>query len=66
MRYLVLIILFVTGCNSVKKIEIIEVPSESKISSDGTIKRNDGPENAKRMKYYNSLQHRNFYKLRKN
>jgi len=50
------------SCRGVKKVEVIESPSVTKLNPDGTIKKNDGRENAKRMKYYNTLQHKNFYK----
>jgi hypothetical protein len=54
-----IIILF--GCKT-SKIEIVKQPSETKITPYGTIQPTDGKENAKRMKYYNSLQHKTFYK----
>ena len=62
MRFVILILLIFLSCRGVKKVEVVESPSDTKLNPDGTIKKNDGPENAKRMKYYNTLQHKNFYK----
>ena len=53
------------SCVSHKKyIETIEKPSLPTKDSRGLIKYNDGQENAKRMKYYNSLQHKRYYKIK--
>ncbi len=62
MRFTILILLIFLSCKSTKMVEYVESPSDSKLNPDGTIKKNDGPENAKRMKYYNTLQHKNFYR----
>ena len=62
MKLIILILLIFISCSGVKKVEVIESPSDTKLNPDGTIKKNDGPENAKRMKYYNTLQHKKFYR----
>jgi hypothetical protein len=58
----VIVILITFSCNNIKKMELIESPRASKIAPDGTIMMNDGQENARRMKYYNTIQHKSFYK----
>jgi hypothetical protein len=62
MKLTILILLIFISCSGVKKVEVIESPSVAKLNLDGTIKKNDGRENAKRMKYYNTLQHKSFYR----
>jgi hypothetical protein len=62
MRIILILFLFVFSCGPQKKIEIVESPNETKIASDGTIKYNNGEENARRMKYYNTIQHKSFYR----
>lgn len=67
MRNILILSIFIFGCRTQKKIELVELPGSTKIASDGTIKYNDGQENAKRMKYYNTIQHKSFYRhYRKN
>ena len=60
-----LIFLLLFSCKSTKKVECVESPKKTELTSYGTIKPTDGQENAKKMKYYNSLQHKSFYKNRK-
>lgn len=62
MRFIILILLIFLSCSGVKKVEVIESPSDTKLNPDGTIKKSDGRENKKRMKYYNTLQHKKFFK----
>lgn len=62
---ILLIFLLITSCKSTKSVEIIERPDKTETTSFGTIKSSTGPQNAKKMRYYNSLQHKNFYKPRK-
>lgn len=59
--FVILIICFLS-CKTPRKIDSVESPSQNKISKDGTIEKRSGEENAKRMKYYNTLQHKSFYK----
>ena len=61
MKYLFLIF-FISCSNQKKIIEIVEKPQLPKTDYRGLIKTNDGKENSKRMKYYNTLQHKKFYK----
>ena len=61
MRSIIIIYFFFLGCKTPKKYEEIESPSKTEIDNFGRIKPGDGPENAKKMKYYNSLQHKKFY-----
>jgi hypothetical protein len=53
------------GCKRVKQIEYVERPKTTERTIFGTIKPTNGPENAIKMRYYNSLQHKSFYKQRK-
>lgn len=62
MRFIILILLIFLSCSGVKKVEVIESPSDTKLNPDGTIKKSDGRENKKMMKYYNTLQHKKFFK----
>jgi len=62
MGYLIFILMLIIGCKSVETVEYLERPTKTKITPNGTIKPGDGPENAKKMKYYNSLQHKKYYK----
>ena len=62
MRIFIIIIILTSSCNNVKKIEVIESPRSNQIAADGTIKINDGQEKSRRMKYYNTIQHKSFYK----
>ncbi len=61
MRAIIIICLFFLTCKTQKKYEEVEIPSKTELDYYGRIKPGDGPENSKRMKYYNSLQHKKFY-----
>lgn len=61
LRYLFLIV-FISCTNQKKFVESIDKPQFPQTDYKGLIKTNDGKENAKRMKYYNTLQHNKFYK----
>lgn len=50
------------SCKTIKNIEYIESPKDTGLNPNGTIKQADGQENARRMKYYNTLQHKSFYR----
>ena len=62
---LILLFMLFSTCKSVVKVECIEKPSKPQLNKNGTIKSADGQENRRRMKYYNTLQHKNFYRRKK-
>lgn len=62
---LLLIFILFSTCKPVVKIECIEKPRPTRFNKNGTIKATDGQENARKMKYYNTLQHKSFYRHKK-
>lgn len=65
MKWLILIFFILSSCKVQRTFEDVEVPTKTEIDNFGRIKPGNGPENAKRMKYYNSLQHKKYYRQKK-
>ena len=62
MWFLIVLFFILMSCKTIKNIEYIESPKDTGLNPNGTIKQADGKENARRMKYYNTLQHKSFYR----
>jgi hypothetical protein len=65
MRVILLIFLLIS-CKRNTKMVYVETPSKTEFDKNGRIKPKEGYENAKKMKYYNTLQHKSFYYHGKN